>query len=328
MLEKLNGKGIIIHHWDADGICSARLIMEKLKDNEIRNVTPILGNYYLTDEELQSYSKYDFVIVVDMALTAENIQKLAKKSKVMIFDHHLGKIYENVFHYNPVLKGGDPDKYPSASWILNDYLKNEVNLYALLGVIGDHEEKIKDNTEFWRIIQDFCKDNNTTFEDLCKMVYLLDSNYKLGDKKAVEQAPHILLNLSEPIEILNNQVWNKNLEKINFEIEKILNSPDEHINDLVFKKINTQYNIISTVTRKISWVTGKNTLVINTGFFNDKDQVYLRSKKDAEPLIKKGKELGFKCGGKKEVLGAVVPKDKTNMFIEEIILFLENKQEG
>ncbi len=65
-------------------------------------------------------------------------------------------------------------------------------------------------------------------------------------------------------------------------------------------------------------------MVINTGFFDGKDQIYLRSKKNAEPIIKKGRELGFKCGGKKEVLGAVVPKDKTNKFIEEIMLFLEN----
>jgi single-stranded DNA-specific DHH superfamily exonuclease len=327
MLEELNGKGILIHHWDSDGISSARIIMEKLKNKDIINVTPALGNYYLTDEEVQSYSKYDFVIIVDMSLTPENIEKLSKNSKVIIFDHHLGKIYENIFHHNPILKGEDPDKYPSASWIINNYLKNDVNLYALLGVIGDHEEKIKSNTEFWQIIQDFCRDNNTTFEDMHKMVYLLDSNYKIGDKKAVEQAPHILLNLNNPLDILNNQTWNKNLQNIDSEMEKILKTPGENINNLVFKKIDTQYNIISTITRKISWSTGKNTLVINTGFFNDKDQLYLRSKKNAEPLIKKGKELGFKCGGKKEVLGAIVPKDKTNMFIEEIMLFLENKTE-
>ena len=110
-------------------------------------------------------------------------------------------------------------------------------------------------------------------------------------------------------------------------MNKILEAPGEQINDLIFKKINTPYNIISTITRKVSWSTGKNTLVINTGFFDDKDQIYMRSKKNAEPIIKRGKELGFKCGGKKEVLGAVVPKDKTNMFIEEIMLFLENKIE-
>jgi single-stranded DNA-specific DHH superfamily exonuclease len=325
MLEKLNGKGIIIHHWDADGICSAKLMLEKLKHKDIKNATPTLGNYYLTDEEIKKYSKYDFIIIVDMALTPENIQILAKKSKVMIFDHHLGKIYEEVFHHNPILKGENPDKYPSASWIINDYLKNDVNLYALLGVVGDYEEKIKNNLEFNKKINDFCKKNNLRFEDLHKMVYLIDSNYKIGDKKAVEDAPHQLLKIQNPQEILNNKLWIQNLNKLDNEMNKIFKTPNEEINDVIFKKINTTYNIISTVTRKVSWDTGKDTLVVNTGFFDDKDQIYMRSKKNAEPMIKKGKKLGFKCGGKKEVLGAIVPKDKTNMFIEEIMLFLENK---
>jgi single-stranded DNA-specific DHH superfamily exonuclease len=327
MLGKLEGKGLLIHHWDTDGICSAKLIIENLKDKQIKNVTPTLGNYYLTEEELKKYSKYDYVIILDMSLPTDNVLQLAKKSKIMIFDHHLGIVIDQVFHHNPIIKGENPDLYPSASWIVNDYLKNKVNLYALLGIIGDHEQKIKGNFDFNKKINEFCQENNLTFEDLHKMVYLLDSNYKIGDNKAVEAAPRELLKIKKHQDILNNKKWNKNLRNLDDEINKILKTPNEQINNIIFKKIDTTYNIISTITRKISWDTGKDTLVINTGFFTDKDQIYMRSKKNAETIIKKGKELGFKCGGKKEVLGAVVPKDKTNKFIEEIMLFLENKQE-
>jgi single-stranded DNA-specific DHH superfamily exonuclease len=326
MLEKLEGKGLVIHHWDTDGICSAKLILENFKDKQIKNATPTLGHYYLTKEEIERYSKYDYIIILDMSFPPDNILKLTKKSKIMIFDHHLGILIDQVFHYNPVIKGESPNVYPSASWIVNDYLKNKVNLYALLGIIGDHEQKIKNNFKFSKKINEYCHKNKLTFEDLLKMVYLLDSNYKIGDKKAVEEAPYILLKISNPQEIIENIKWNKNLEKLDDEINKTLKMPYEKINDIIFKKIDTKYNIISTITRKISWNTGEDTLVINTGFFDDKDQIYLRSKKNVESLIKKGKELGFKCGGKKEVLGAVVPKDKTNMFIEEVLLFLENKQ--
>ena len=328
MFEELNGKGLLIHHWDTDGICSAKLILENLKDKEIKNVTPTLGNYYLTEEELNKYSKYDFVIIADMSLPKENVLRLAENAKVMIFDHHLGEVIESVFHHNPIIKGENPDLYPSASWIVNEYLGNDINLFAVLGIIGDHEQKIKNNKEFTTTIDDFCQKNNLTFEDLHKMAYLLDTNYKIGDKEAVEQAPHILLKIQNGEEILNNEKWNKNLNNLNNEIDKILGMPGEKIDDIIFKKINTPYNIISTITRKIAWDSGKSALVVNTGFFNDKDQIYMRSKKDAAPIIKRGKELGFKCGGKKEVLGAIIPKDKTNMFIEEIILFLENKKGG
>ncbi|MBE9592603.1 MAG: single-stranded DNA-specific exonuclease, partial [Proteobacteria bacterium] len=113
MLEELQGKGLLIHHWDADGICSARLLLEYLADRDMTNKTPELGNYFLTEKELADYSDYDFVIVADMALPEDNILRLAKNAKVMIFDHHLGKEIKEVFHHNPVIKGENPDEYPS-----------------------------------------------------------------------------------------------------------------------------------------------------------------------------------------------------------------------
>ena len=156
-LKQLNGKGLLIHHWDTDGICSARLILNALSGKDITNRSPELGNYYLTERELDNYSKYDFVIVVDMNLPESNILKLAKKAKVMIFDHHLGNEIKEVFHHNPVIKGENPNDYPSASWIVNDFLGYDVNLFSLLGIAGDHEQKIKNNPRFYDIITNFCQ---------------------------------------------------------------------------------------------------------------------------------------------------------------------------
>jgi single-stranded DNA-specific DHH superfamily exonuclease len=322
MLKELSGKGLLIHHWDSDGICSATLLLEKLSEKKIVNKTPELGNYYLTEKELEEYSKFDFIIVADMSLPENNILKLAENAKVMIFDHHLGKVIKKVYHHNPVIKGENPDMYPSASWIVNDFLGNKINLFAILGIVGDHEQKIKNNKEFYQKIIDFCKENYIEFEDLLKMAYLLDSNYKLGDKTTVEKAPNMLLSNGSTSDILNNKTWNENLSKLNEEIKNILEKPSDEISGVILKKINTPYNIISTITRKIAWDTGKNTVVVNSGFFENKDQIYMRSIKNAEPMIQRGKSLGFKCGGKKEVLGAIVPKEKTESFVQEILEFL------
>ena len=155
MLEELQGSGVLIHHWDTDGICSARLLLEKLSKNVV-NKTPVLGNYFLTEEELTSYASYDFVIVADMALPEENIKRLAKHAKVLIFDHHLQQPIPGVVHHNPIGKGQDPLLYPSASWIVNDFLGNPVNVFALLGIVGDHEKRIQTNKEFYSKITDFC----------------------------------------------------------------------------------------------------------------------------------------------------------------------------
>jgi len=322
MFEDLEGSGLMVHHWDTDGICSTRLLLEKLSDKKIVNTTPELGNYYLTNDEISKFQTYDFVIVVDMALPEENILRLAKHAKVLIFDHHLQPLIQGVFHYNPISKGENPLLYPSASWIVNEYLGNPVNVFALLGILGDHEKRIQTNKEIYPRLSAFYEKEHFTFEEMLQMVYLLDSNYKMGDRKAVEEAPHLLLQYTDAHRILQNVRWKNNLVLLEKEIAKFISATGEEIQGVLLKRIHTKYNIISTVTRRIFWDSGKDTVIVNTGFFKDRDQVYVRSRKNMQPLIKQGTLLGFRCGGKAEVLGAVVPKEKTEFFVKEIISFL------
>lgn len=324
MFQNLKGKGLIIHHWDTDGICSARILLDQLSDKKIVNKTPIIGNYFLTEQELQSYAKYDFIIILDMSLPEFNIKMLTQKAQVFIFDHHLGSVIPYVFHHNPVIIGGKPENYPSTSWIVNTFFDKTVNIYAILGVVGDHEHNIQKNPMFSSIISEFCKTSNIGFSDLLHMAYLLDSCYKIGDKTMVEKLPKLLLKESDGHDIVQNGKLKHNLELLEQEIAKHVLHHGEEINGVLVKKIDTKYNIISTVTRKIAWDSKKNTLVINTGFFTDRDQIYVRSNKNIEPLIARGKTLGYNCGGKKEVLGAIVPKEKTESFVKEILVFLQN----
>lgn len=321
MLEELQGSGILIHHWDTDGICSTRLLLEQLPITVV-NKTPFLGNYFLTEKELVEYSSFDFVIVVDMALPEENILRLANQARVLIFDHHLQPPIPGVIHNNPIGKGGDPLLNPSASWIVNDYLKKPVNVFALLGIIGDHEKRIQTNREFNSLISEFCLKERFTFDNLLTMVYLLDSNYKIGDQKAVEETPRLLLEYADAHKILQNVRWKNNLVLLENEIGKFVNAPGENKQGFFIKWIETKFNIISTVTRRIAWNSGKDTVVVNTGFFKDNDQIYVRSRKNLQSLIQRGKQLGYRCGGKAEVLGAVVPKEKTELFVQEIVNFL------
>ncbi len=323
MLDELRGKnGLIIHHWDTDGICSAVLLLQRLGE-QVANKTPILGNYFLTEDEMKAYRKYDFVIVADMALPEDNIRRLAESAQVLIFDHHLQPLIPEVFHENPISRGDSPEQYPSASWIINTYLGNPVNLYAVLGVVGDHEERIQSNKDFASILYTFCMQHQVTFKELLAMVYLLDSNYKVGDRRAVMEATRFLLQNKDPRGILGCQPWKKNLALLEDEITKWVDASCEVNNGICVKTISTSYNIISTVTRRIFWSTKKDTVVVNTGFFKEADQIYVRSAKNLEPLIRQGKALGLKCGGKTEVMGVMVPKEKTQTFLDIILTFLE-----
>jgi hypothetical protein len=112
---------------------------------------------------------------------------------------------------------------------------------------------------------------------------------------------------------------------LNKEIDDQLQTAEKEINNTIFKEINTPYNIISTVTRKLAWNSGKNVIVVNTGFFHDQDQVYVRSNNNLKKMIERAKAMGFNAGGKNEVLGAIVPKKKRQPFVKEIIDFLEGK---
>ena len=95
------------------------------------------------------------------------------------------------------------------------------------------------------------------------------------------------------------------------------------------KRMDTGYNIISTITRRMAWEGGRDVVVVNTSLFEDADQVYARSgSRDMEPIIRRGRALGFRAGGKEDVLGAVVPKEKTEAFLKEIIDFLSPEKES
>jgi hypothetical protein len=154
------------------------------------------------------------------------------------------------------------------------------------------------------------------------MAYLLDSSYKVGDRKAVEEIPQLLLEYTDARRILQNVRWKNNLVLLENEIAKFVDATDEEQQGVLLKRIHTKFNIISTVTRKIAWNSGKDTVVVNTGFFKDTDQIYVRSNKNLQPLIQQGIMLGYRCGGKTEVLGAVLPKEKTESFLHEIMRFL------
>jgi len=311
----LNRMRLIIHHWDTDGICSAAMLYEK--GNE--NIIPKIGNYFLEKEEIKKIANggYEEIWVVDMALNEETMKKLARIGKVKVFDHHLTKKVEGVEYVNPILQGKNEEEYPSASWVVAEHLGRTTDLLAFLGVVGDWEERIK-GTSFYSHLEKFMEKSRLGFEQLHEMVYLIDANYKTGDKEEVERAVKLLYETENPADfIIENKKWRKRKEDIDKEIERAMNGEERRMGKVRLKKMDSPYNIISTVARKI-W-DGKNyVVVVNHGFFRDKCQIYVRGE-NAIPLIKMAVEQGYVAGGKKNVMGAIVPKDECEEFVEKII---------
>lgn len=322
ILEKFQGhkNGLIIHHWDTDGVCSAALLYEKLKGigvDKIDTRIPEIGNYFLTEDEIDEISKgnYEFISIVDVCFPRENLLLLKEKSdaEIFVFDHHLQKEIKEVNHFNE-------DRYPSASWLLTKIFKLPVNLLSVLGVVGDKEEKIRENREIYPEINSYLKSNDLSFQEALRMANLIDSNYKIGNKRGVEESVFFLMkNKDLPVRILEHKNWITRENELKSEVKKQLSKKIKERDNFLILDINSKYNIISAVTRKLAFENSNRfVIVINHGFLREEDQVYIRGK-NVQGIIETARGLGYSAGGKKDVIGAVIPKDRTENFVEDII---------
>jgi len=326
MLKIDSNKVILIHHWDTDGLCSAALLLNYFKINNIKTWTPPLGTFYLTDDHIEMAKEFDNVIVCDMALPESNIRKIAEESNVIVIDHHHQDPIDVIKHINPIAWGASTESYPSCTWVIKNELELPTSLKVILGIVGDREHKIKDNPPFWELTRSYMKKEGVSFDELLELVYRIDSSYKIGEREAVMRIPHILKEYKDPTDIIRNREWENNLKKLDEKLKKVLSEPPEFIDGIQVKMLNTSYSIISQVTRKLAWDAAKDTIVVNTGFFDDQDQFYSRSNTvDMHNLIERAQKQGYNAGGKKDVLGAIIPKPDTGKFLLETIEYLKKK---
>jgi hypothetical protein len=311
---------LLLHHWDTDGICSASIILQTLKEKISKNLVPQLGRYSLLKEEFELASQFGHVIIVDISLPKDDVIELSKNSKVAVFDHHIQQRYDVPLHHNPILDGFDPLEYPAATIVISNFLSRPFDILSYLGAVGDRGIRIKQNPVFWKMLTGFMEEEGISFNQLLQMTELIDSINRVGDKRGVEKAPFLLLEDNVRSIILEQRSWLDNLVKLDKTTSAFLSIPPELVNGVQLKVINTKFNIISKITRKLAWETGKDTIVVNKGFFDNYAQVYVRStRKNVEPLIALLTKKGFSVGGKKDVMGVLIPIDTIDLCIETIL---------
>ena len=317
-------KGLMIHHWDADGVCSAALLLRH-RYRGFMNWIPTIGAFYLSAEQVSYAKRFDDVVIVDMALPEADVEALTVGCRVTVYDHHHQEPLRGVEHINPVAHGSNQDSYPSCTWVVKKSLGLPVTLPVVLGLVGDREQKLRESPAFWDVVQGYAKENGLTFDDLHGMVQLIDSCYKVGDREAVMGAPRLLADMDGPDAITGNEAWRRNTEVFDGELERILEVPPAKREGVLYVELDTGFSVISTVTRRVAWGAGRDTVVVNRGFFEGEDQVYSRSSRlDMQPMIERAKSLGFNAGGKRDVIGAIVPKGETDAFVDELIKYLRN----
>jgi hypothetical protein len=306
--------GLIVHHWDADGISTAAMLQMYLerRGKTIELFSPVIGNFFLSESDRRAImGNYDFVIVCDIALPAPDIGWVAERWKTIHIDHHLLK-HDDLIQINPVVNGADPSAYPSASWVTTEFLGMPHSLLSIYGVIGDVGKRVVE-MPVWEDVKKVMDRYHLEFDDVQEIVDLLDSSYKVGDLDGVVNAVEKLRNAYEdPEAILHDKAWHENLGSIDTEMERLLSLPTEVVHGITVIEIETRYNLISALGRAISADLGA-AFVINRGYFEDRDQLYLRRADGITvgDIIDAARGNGYSAGGKNEVVGMVVPKDET-----------------
>lgn len=323
-LEIKGDNGLLLHHWDADGMSSAAILLRHL-EGSYATFTPTIGNYYLCERDQEEIRdlRPDHVIVADMALPKESIEYLKSYGDVYIFDHHLQERHDVELHHNPIISGETPENYPSTTWVVSEFLNMKPDLLTLLGAFGDRETKLKENPGVMKTIEPLLKSFQVSFDDLLKSVYMIDTLHKKGDRKGVSGMPWFLMEVTHPEELLNREDLMENLnvleERIEAESERPLNSLKEGVFHL---EMDTPYNIISTVTRRIAWSLSDEDIVMvtNSSFQPGETQIYVRGPiKDSKSIIEHARSKGYSAGGKSDVIGMVVPSEKEKDIVKTIL---------
>lgn len=327
---KESGKALILHHWDTDGICSAAMITGFMKGSSVKTMVPRIGMYSLSDEEFVNIENgaFDGVIVADLALPENEFDRLVGlSSDIWVFDHHAKKKRSDLHQFNPVARGSPSDNYPSTTWVLSELWRTPLDLLTVLGAIGDKERSIRENSVY-PSVEKYLQSARLTLEELLRMTELIDSNYRIGDVSAIEEAVSFVLeHQDDPQSLLTNETWIENAEKVKKRIAIQEINANLPATGVLVHHFSSSYDIISAVSRKLSRKKDVRTsLVIQTGFFEEYDRVYVRTSDvhlDLKPILDMAQGKGRVSGGKREVVGAIVPIDESESFQDDILKLLE-----
>jgi|Deesub1362B_J571_1020462.scaffolds.fasta_scaffold00005_233 hypothetical protein len=320
---------LIITHWDTDGISSAALLKRMYPDSQV--YVPRIGEFSLSETELEKLelNKYEAVFICDYALPRENLIYLKKKigMKTVILDHHLWKAIEGIQIINPIIRGESLSMYPSTTWVIKTHYSLELSIPIILGVVGDHGYKAT-GLRVWRMIEIYNRRVGIDIEQLNEAVELIDSNYQVMDIDGVYSAIDLLSNIKDIGQIRDNDRWIRNRELFNQELEELEKRALDELRDekYVFFDFSSKYYVISPLARRFAWKRGIPILLVNRGFFEDRDQVFIRLpynyNVDLKDLLINLQEEGYVAGGRSDVLGVITSKNDTDVIVKRILKYM------
>lgn len=322
-------KILILHHWDCDGLCSAAMMNNYLKEiNKCINIEfflPEIGHYFLDEADFLKIKEHepDIIFIVDMALQKKDVLKLHSLTKdLFIFDHHKQSEITEVNHFNPLADTGISSlDYPSTGWVINDFFEKEQNLLSVLGAIGDQEERVKSN----KVIQQILQEEGLQYSNCVYTVKTIDSCYIVNDREMIHWMIGVLIEGDKNLALIqknprileNTGIIN---EEINREIGKALAKDEKR--KIIFKELDSEFHIISDISRRLSAGFPEYLVIVINRNKSALSNIYFRTgdlDADLTPVLGWAKKNDYNAGGKKEVVGIFCPETDVDNLIKNVL---------
>ncbi len=326
-LKSLEGSHpLIIFHWDVDGIASTALLVKYLGLKPML-YTPKIGFYRLDLDEILGFKGYDSIFIVDFGVDTSSIESLKDEvdSEVYVFDHHLRRESDKItiFPY----RDSDGDIYPSESIMVSELLGIEPNFLTVLGFVGDLFGKALEN-KYSYVLRGEWNSFGFGYRDLKLFVDLIQSNYVFMDRREVESAVYKLMDsIEDPYILLENRLWRERYREMYRVINKVMSTEVESIDGVRMLELEEKLYITSYVGRYLAEkYSGEYVLIGVPELLGGYSQIYLRisgeNKLDFHKLIEELNGLGVYAGGKDDVVGVFMDRDRYKEILSFILSWL------
>ena len=154
-LEKSKNKEIqIVSHFDTDGITSAAIIVQTLKELDIKFNLKIVKS--LDQDLIKNLKKNKITIFLDLASGSMDYLKNSGLEEVFIIDHHeiVQEIPENVIIINPHLHEKQKISSSGLTYLFSKEIDPKNKKFAKLAVIGMVGDKLEKEIEKFEILED------------------------------------------------------------------------------------------------------------------------------------------------------------------------------
>ncbi len=322
--------GLMVYHWDADGVASAAMI---LRDRRVhRLAVPRIGHYTAQAIPVGEVDLSLPLLILDYGLGMRELEKLESRVRggVVVVDHHLtdAESRGNVRVYNP-----SPGRAPSTTWVLRDLIQNPPLLPLLVGVAGDVGVELRDPVG--REVEALLGEAGWSYGDVLELAERLNSCAPLLDYRCLLKAPRRLLEYGDDLDkALGDEDWMEAKERVEGEVEKLLAeaAAEERGGVLVYRLTSPLY-LASRIGRRLAAANPGRIVVVVFDRMDGYTEIYVRRIGGGlSGPLNRLRELGLPVGGKDTVFASQIPSPEAEgileMFLQVLVEFMGVEENG